>query len=132
MLQPAHLRKSTREIRHADAIGERPANMPEERIETEHIVRCARDVTGAKGERIKKALEDRFPTRPVAEFKLKLAPLSVGAWLLVVCGVGDSDYEILGYDCSELEIADVLASADVLWARWREKRLKSDPLISKT
>lgn len=97
--------------------------MPEERVETEHIVRCARDVTEEKSERIRKALEDRFPTRPVPEFKLKLAPLSVGAWLLVVCGLGDSDYEILGYDCSELDITDVLAAADALSARWREKRL---------
>jgi hypothetical protein len=97
--------------------------MPEKRTETEHIVRCARDVNQEKSERIRKALEDRFPTRPVADFKLRLTPLSVGAWLLVVSGFGDSDYEILGYDCSEIEVADVLTSADVLVARWREKHV---------
>lgn len=99
--------------------------MIEKRIETEHAVRCARDVTEEKGERIRKALEDRFPTRPAAEFKLRLTPLSVGAWLLVVNGLDDSDYEILGYDCSEIEVTDVLASADVLVARWREKHFQT-------
>jgi hypothetical protein len=95
--------------------------MPEKRIETEHIVHCARDVNEEKAERIRKALEDRFPTGPLAEYSLKLTPLSVGAWLLVVSGFGDSDYEILGYDCSKIDVSDVLASADVLVARWREK-----------
>jgi hypothetical protein len=95
--------------------------MPEKRIETGHIVRCGRDVNEEKGERIRKALEGRFPTRPVAEFKLKLTPLSVGAWLLIVSGFGDSDCEILGCDSPEIEVGHVLTSADVLLARWREK-----------
>jgi hypothetical protein len=95
--------------------------MPEKRSETEHIVRCARDVNEEKGERIRRALEDRFPTHPVAEFNFKLTPLSVGAWLLIVGSPSDSDYEILGSDCSEIEITQVLASADELVARWREK-----------
>jgi hypothetical protein len=94
------------------------------RSETEHIVRCARDVNEEKAERIRKALEDRFPTRPVAEFKFKLTPLAVGAWLLIVGRFGDSDYEILGYDCSEIQLTHVMASADVLVARWRERHVQ--------
>jgi hypothetical protein len=95
--------------------------VPEERSEAEHIVRCARDVNEEKGERIRRALEDRFPTHPVAEFNFKLTPLSVRAWLLIVGSPGDSDNEILGCDCPEIEVTQVLASADVLVARWREK-----------
>jgi hypothetical protein len=107
--EQAHLRKS-------DGIAE---HRPEKRVETEHVVRCGRDVDEEKGEQIREALENRFPTRPVAEFNLRLTPLSVGAWLLIIVAFGDSDYEILGYDSSELEVTDVLASADVLVARWR-------------
>jgi hypothetical protein len=95
--------------------------MPEKRTKTEHIVRCGRDVDEEKGERIRKVLENRFPTRRVAEFNLKLTPLSVGAWLLIIRGFGDSDCEILGCDSSEIEVAHVLASAELLVARWREK-----------
>jgi hypothetical protein len=97
--------------------------MPKKRTQTQHIVRCARDVNEEKAERIRKALEDRFPTHPATEFNFKLTPLSVGAWLLVVVGRDDSDYEILGYDCSEIEVTQVLASAEVLVARWREKHV---------
>jgi hypothetical protein len=108
--------------------------MPEQRSETAHIVRCARDVNDEKAERIRKALEDRFPTRPVAEFNFKLTPLSVGAWLLIVGRLGDSDYEILGFDCPEIEITQVIASADVLVARWRamHSQLSGPPYLDGT
>ena len=76
-----------------------------------------------KGERIRKALEGRFPTGPVAEFNLRLTPLAVGAWLLIVGTPGDSDYEILGCDSSVIELTDILASADVLVARWRARHV---------
>ena len=121
MPERAQLRKSVRGTLRVRAIDEIAAHKPEKRIETEHIVRCARDVSQEKAEGIRKALEDWFPTRPVAEFNLKLMPLSVGAWLLIVRSPGDSDYEILGCDCSEVEVTQVLASADVLVARWRKK-----------
>jgi hypothetical protein len=100
---------------------ERHAAVPSE---TEHIVCCGRDVNEEKSERIRRALEDRFPTQPVAEFTFKLMPLSVGAWLLIVGSPGDTDYEILGCDCPEIEVTHVLASADVLVARWRQKHFE--------
>jgi hypothetical protein len=93
----------------------------ETRSETEHIVRCARDVNEEKAKQIRKALEEQFPTCPFAEFNLKLTPLSAGALLLIVGQLGDSDYEIRGDDCSEIEITQVILSAAVLVARWREK-----------
>ena len=98
--------------------------MPEKRSETEHIVRCGRDVDEEKGERIRRALEAHFPTYPVAEFNFKLMPLSVGAWILIVGTFGDSDCEILGYEFPELQVTQVLASANVLVARWREKHVQ--------
>ncbi len=104
-------------------------HMPEKPTETGHTVRCSRDVNEEKGERIRRALEDRFPTHPVAEFNLKLTPLSVGAWLLIIGSPGDSDYEILGYDRPEIEVTQVLASADLLVARWREKHFRHSPFI---
>jgi hypothetical protein len=120
----AQVRKSVRRTLSVRAIDEISVHKPEKRIKTEHIVRCARDVSQEKAEGIRKALEDRFPTRPVAEFNFKLTPLTVGAWLLSVGRFGDSDYDILGCDCSEVEVTQVLASADVLVARWREKHFQ--------
>ena len=38
----------------------------------------------------------------------------------IACRTCDS---ALSYDCSEIEVIDVLTSADVLVARWREKHV---------
>ncbi len=93
-------------------------------IESEHIVRCGPDLNLREVNEIRAALENRYPTGcPGAEFLLKLFPLSVGAWILLIRSGNREEVDTLGCEPADLEIDNVLRSVDTLVERLRANRI---------
>ena len=88
-------------------------------LTTAHVVRCARDVNQEKADKIRFALENRYPTNTSPEFIVRLVPLAVGAWLVVVRGGNHGETDTLACGSAELEIKDLFRTLKRLVNQWR-------------
>lgn len=91
-------------------------------IESEHIVRPGPGLSPEEATEIRVELEYRYPTRPNSEFVIKLFPLSVGAWLLIIRSEDYEETETLAVEPTKLEVDSVLRTVDMLVQRWRTHR----------